>query len=73
VRALLLAGVPSIVGSRWDVDAYQTGRLMDAFYTALTSGESISLSMQAAESKLRNQPGTQHPYYWAAFTVFGRA
>ncbi len=73
VRAFLLAGVPSIVGSRWDVDAYETGRLMDAFYAALTSGETVSSSMQAAESALRSQPDTRHPYYWAAFGVFGRA
>jgi CHAT domain-containing protein/tetratricopeptide (TPR) repeat protein len=73
VRALLLAGVPSIVGSRWDVDAYETGRLMDAFYTALISGETVSSSMQAAESALRSQQETRHPYYWAAFGVFGRA
>jgi CHAT domain-containing protein len=73
VRALLLAGVPSIVGSRWDVDSRETGRLMDAFYAALTSGQTVSSSMQAAESALRNQPETRHPYYWAAFAVFGRA
>lgn len=73
VRALLLAGVPSIVGSRWDVDAYATGRLMDAFYAALTSGETVSSSIQVAEAALRNRQETQHPYYWAAFGVFGRA
>jgi CHAT domain-containing protein/tetratricopeptide (TPR) repeat protein len=73
VRALLLAGVPSIVGSRWDVDAHETGHLMDAFYAALTSGESVSSSMQVAESALRSRQETQHPYYWAAFAVFGRA
>jgi CHAT domain-containing protein len=73
VRTLLLAGVPSIVGSRWDVDARETGRLMDGFYAALTSGQTVSSSMQAAESALRNHQETKHPYYWAAFAVFGRA
>lgn len=72
-RAFLLAGVPNVVGSRWNVDSHWTGRLMEEFYTAVVSGHSISSSMQIAAFEMRNRPETRHPYYWAPFGVFGRS
>lgn len=73
MRSLLLAGVPNVVASRWNVDSRLTARFMDVFYRTLASGESVSSSIHAAETAMSNQGETQHPYYWAAFAVFGRA
>ncbi len=73
VRSLLLAGVPNIVGSRWNIDSNMTTHFMDLFYAALTSGKSVPLSIQSAEAGLRSDQKTRHPYFWAAFAVFGRA
>src|SRR6185369_16534578 len=70
VRAFLLAGVPNVVGSRWNVDSYRTGQFMEKFYAAVVSGHSISSSMQIAASEMRSRPETRHPYYWAPFGVF---
>ncbi|HKV92288.1 MAG TPA: CHAT domain-containing protein [Candidatus Angelobacter sp.] len=72
-RALLLAGVPTVVGSRWNVESSTTSQYMNYFYTALISHQSVPSAMQEAESSTRNQPETRHPYYWAAFSTFGRA
>jgi CHAT domain-containing protein len=71
-RSFLLKGVPSVVGSRWDVDSATTSEFMNIFYRALLSGQSIALSLHAAEAALRAQPATEHPYYWAAFSEFRR-
>jgi CHAT domain-containing protein len=71
-RSFLLKGVPSVVGSRWDVDSAITVEFMNMFYKALLSGQSIALSLHTAEAALRAQPATDHPYYWAAFSDFRR-
>jgi tetratricopeptide (TPR) repeat protein len=73
VRSLLLAGVPDVVGSRWNVDARVTTQFMEHFYAALLSGQTVSSSIQAAETAIRGQRETQHPSYWAAFAAYGRA
>jgi CHAT domain-containing protein len=69
-RSFLLKGVPSVVGSRWDVDSVTTSEFMSIFYRALLSGQGIALSLHNAEAALRAQPATDHPYYWAAFSEF---
>jgi CHAT domain-containing protein len=71
-RSFLLKGVPSVVGSRWDVDSVTTSEFMNIFYRALLSGQSIASSLHTAEAALRAQPATDHPYYWAAFSEFRR-
>ena len=71
VRMFLQAGVPNVVASRWKVDSGATRRFMELFYQALLDGNSVSVSIQRAESELRSEPGTSHPYYWSAFGAFG--
>ena len=71
VRSLLLAGVPTAVGSRWNVNSSATGQFMERFYAALVSGQPVSSAMGATESAMRTGHETRHPYYWAAFAVFG--
>jgi CHAT domain-containing protein/tetratricopeptide (TPR) repeat protein len=73
VRTFLLAGVPHVVASRWDVDSRITSRFMKDFYAALFAGKSVSRSLQSARMGLRGQMDSSHPYYWAAFTAFGRS
>lgn len=73
VRNMLLAGVPHVIGSRWDVNSAATRNFMNAFYAALLAGRPVSTAMQAAGGSLMSNPKTKHPYYWAAFAAFGRA
>ena len=69
-RSFLIKGVPNVVASHWDVDSLTTTHFMNIFYRALLSGQSIGRSLHTAETELRNQPATAHPYYWAAFSGF---
>jgi CHAT domain-containing protein len=73
VRRILLAGVPHVVASRWDVDSSTTMQFMNLFYDQILSGKQVSTAVQMSEAALRNRPETEHPYYWAAFASFGRS
>jgi CHAT domain-containing protein len=73
VRGILAAGVPNVVASRWDVDSVETRRFIQHFYDALLSGKGVSAALHEAELQQMHDPGTSHPYYWAAFAAFGRA
>ena len=71
VRALIYAGAESLVLSNWKVDSAATSQWMQSFYeNALT--RSIPEAARAALVKVKSNPATSHPYYWAAFTVVGR-
>ena len=72
VRVFLRAGVPSVVASRWNVDSVATRQFMNVFYQALLNGATVPNSLREAESVVRRIPGTEHPYFWAAFSGFGR-
>jgi len=65
------AGVPRIVASRWNIDSSLTRRFMSEFYTRLLKGSSVEESLSQAQSVLRAQSTSAHPFYWAGFTVFG--
>jgi CHAT domain-containing protein len=73
VRIFLHAGVPYVIGSRWDVDSESTREFMNLFYRALLNGSSVAESIHRAKLGLRSSPGMSHPYYWSAFTAFGTA
>jgi CHAT domain-containing protein/tetratricopeptide (TPR) repeat protein len=69
--AMLEAGVPDVVASRWNVDSEATRQLMNLFYRQLLAGHDVSSSLRAAQMELAAQPRMAHPYYWAAFGVQG--
>ncbi|HET9283526.1 MAG TPA: CHAT domain-containing protein [Candidatus Angelobacter sp.] len=71
VHAFLAAGVPIVIASHWNVDSETTSELMIAFYQYLAQGKEAAQAMCLARAEvLKSRP---HPYYWAAFTVTGRA
>jgi CHAT domain-containing protein len=71
VRALIYAGAGTLLLSQWEVDSAATSRWMQAFYEA---GRTRPLpdAARAALRVVRAMPEYNHPYYWAAFTMFGR-
>ena len=69
--AMLEAGVPDVIASRWNVDSEATRQLMDFFYRQLLAGHDVARSLRAAQMELAAQPRMAHPYYWAAFGVQG--
>ncbi len=71
-RAFLDAGVPHVVASRWDVDSAATLRFMNLFYGAIQNGAQIPEALGEASRAIRVADGRNHPYYWAAFSAFGK-
>ena len=68
--AFMTAGVPSVIGSLWKVSDTSTTRLMLDFYREfLATGAGDAL--RRAQLALANDPRYQHPYYWAAFLLYG--
>lgn len=70
-RALIAAGVPSIIVSLWAVPDAPTSELMTAFYTNLISGKNKAQSLRHA--MLETMVDHPNPTEWAAFTLIGEA
>ena len=71
VRAFLNAGAGRVIASRWNVDNAATAGFMRRFYQSVLSGAYPSSALREAAETLRKDPATAHPYYWAAFQLFG--
>jgi CHAT domain len=69
---LLIAGVPTVVLSRWRVDAEATGRWMSRFYATLAQGASPGQATALAMRGQLAEAATAHPYYWAGPQITGR-
>jgi CHAT domain-containing protein len=80
VRTFLVAGVPHVVASQWNVDSVSTAQLMASFFQNSLGGQPPDLALTHAERtflqsvrKERYQARDYlHPYYWAGFFVVGR-
>lgn len=72
VRALLTAGAQRVVAAKWSISSEATRPLMKEFYLQLTRGRSVPDALNRAEMALAHQDRWNHPYYWAAFSVFRR-
>jgi CHAT domain-containing protein len=70
--ALLRAGVPHVVASRWAVDSGGTQRFVQDFYHNALSGQTVSDAIRLASRNMMADSRTSHPYYWSAFAAYGR-
>jgi len=71
-RAFIYAGTPTLLASLWEVDDESTSRLMEKFYARWRKqGLPKAKALRQAQLELKSMPGLAHPYYWAAFEVFG--
>ena len=70
--ALLVAGVDTVVLSRWKVLAVSNAAWMGYFYQALAAGDTPAQAAAAAMRAMLASPETAHPYYWAGMQVIGR-
>jgi CHAT domain-containing protein len=70
-RALISAGVPSVIVSLWAVPDAPTSELMQAFYQNLQNNPDKAQALrQAMLTTMKTHPG---PRNWAAFTLIGEA
>lgn len=68
-RGFKLAGVNSIIMSLWKVDDDATQILMNNFYKKYLDGMSKREALIEAQKVVRETPGYEDPYYWAAFVL----
>ena len=70
-RALISAGVPSVIVSLWAVPDAPTSQLMQAFYQNLQQNPNKAQALrQAMLTTMKTHP---QPRNWAAFTLIGEA
>ncbi len=70
-RALISAGVPSVIVSLWAVPDAPTSELMQSFYQNLQNNPDKAQALrQAMLTTMKTHPG---PRNWAAFTLIGEA
>jgi tetratricopeptide (TPR) repeat protein len=72
VDTLAALGVPEVIATRWQIDSSSAVPMMDAFYSGLSQGLSVSGALTRARLSLSRDPRYQHPYYWAAYYASGR-
>jgi tetratricopeptide (TPR) repeat protein len=69
--AFLGAGVPTVLATLWPVDDHATSVLVRSFYRELAAGRTVGAALSLAQEKLRSNPATAHPFFWAGFQVVG--
>jgi len=69
--ALFLAGSPATVASGWKVDSAAAARFMVEMHRGLRQGLGKAAALRTAALSLRNDARYRHPFYWAAFSLFG--
>jgi CHAT domain-containing protein len=69
--SFLAAGAQMVVATGWSLDSQVAAEYMDLFYESAILGTDIPESARQAALQLQRQRQYAHPYYWAAFKVFG--
>jgi CHAT domain-containing protein len=71
-HAFLFSGARTIVTSLWPVADDSTARWMAAFYGELRRGADRDEAVRSAQVEaLAGDGPRRHPYYWAAFQLWG--
>jgi CHAT domain-containing protein len=77
-RAFMLAGAPRVIVSLWKVDDEATGALMRRFYSLWrppdgSPGLAAAEALRQAQAFVRSKEAWRHPYFWAAWQLWGLA
>jgi CHAT domain-containing protein len=72
-RGFLAAGVPTVVGSLWDVEDDATRRLLTRFHEAIQRGDTPASALRQAQLTMIDDgdPHMRSPMTWAGFVVVG--
>jgi CHAT domain-containing protein/Tfp pilus assembly protein PilF len=70
-RAFMFAGAPRVIVSLWKVNDEATQALMVKFYELWKGGEETATALRKAQEFVRGQEKWKHPYYWAAWQLWG--
>jgi CHAT domain-containing protein len=72
VWVFLATGTKTLVVSQWQVNDLSAARLMAAYYRHLLKGLPPAEALRRAQVELLSQRPFHHPYFWAAFAVWGK-
>lgn len=67
--AFNVAGASTVIASHWEVDDAVTAQLFTSFYGHLAQGKGRGEALRLARREVAK--AHPHPYYWAAFSIFG--
>ncbi|MCC7138741.1 MAG: CHAT domain-containing protein [Planctomycetes bacterium] len=75
-RVFMFAGTPRVICSLWKVDDAATAALMQKLYDLWnprtgSQGMGTAEALRAAQEHVRSQEKWKHPYYWAAWVLWG--
>ncbi len=71
-RGFMLAGVPHVAATLWNIDDKASPVLMKHFYSAmLEQGMTASAALCDAQRKMLRDPQWRAPKYWSAFILLG--
>jgi len=70
-RAFMFAGAPRVIVSLWKVDDEATAALMTKFYEGFKKGVPAARALRDAQAHVRSNPKWKHPFYWAAWALWG--
>ena len=72
-RGFMLAGVPSVVMSLWQINDKSTSQLIPNYYKYLSKGSPKHQSLQKAKIEYLQNAGLKykHPYYWSGMVLLG--
>lgn len=76
-RGFLARGARRVIASQWEVDDASTATLVGSFFTTVADAEragktvDYGASLASAKRKLRSDPATAAPFYWAPFVLSG--
>jgi CHAT domain-containing protein len=71
-RAFQYAGSETVLMSLWSVEETASALLTAKFFEHLKEGKNRGDALQAARKDIRDR-GYEHPFYWSAFILVGRA
>ena len=69
VRAFMIAGTARVLATAWPIDDSHAAQFMASFYGARCRGQAPAAALRQAQMEIRRE--SPHPFYWAAFTLYG--
>jgi hypothetical protein len=69
--SFLAAGARAVIVPLWPMDDRDVESLMRELYRTLDTGQPIGDAFRQAQDHQRRTSGTQHPHYWAGWSLWG--
>jgi CHAT domain-containing protein/tetratricopeptide (TPR) repeat protein len=70
-RAFLFAGTPRVICSLWAVDDEATQALVGEFYRRWKAEVPVARALREAQDAVKKDPRWEHPWFWAAWVLWG--